>query len=274
MLFLDMGVENWLYFSIIKVNTFDQLQFDMNLKDLQKNWDKFGREDPYWAIITEADKKGNKWTDEEFFLTGQHQADRIVKQFKRTCRNQALSKAVDFGCGAGRVTQGLANHFEEVHGVDIAPSMIKLAKEKSQKANCHFHLNEQNDLQLFEDQQFDLVFSIITLQHMQPKYAKNYIREFFRILKPGGMMMFQIPSKPDRGTQLYHKVPSPLKGIKSMLGSKKEEAIMEMYWINISEMTEFLQSLGGQIHRILRDDSAGEGWDSFTYSVGLRPSEE
>lgn len=39
--------------------------------------------------------------------------------------------ALDFGCGVGRLTQALAAHFDEVTGVDISPSMIKLAKKYS-----------------------------------------------------------------------------------------------------------------------------------------------
>lgn len=33
----------------------------MDLKDLQKNWDTFGMVDPLFAILTDPQKKGNKW---------------------------------------------------------------------------------------------------------------------------------------------------------------------------------------------------------------------
>mgnify|MGYP003669044453 CR=1 FL=1 len=158
----------------------------MNLTELIKNWNQFGKEDPYWAILTDPDKKGNKWDEEAFFETGRKWIDQQVKQLKRIKSNFKFHSALDFGCGVGRLTQGLANHFEHVSGVDVAPSMIQLANEKNKKDNCTYFLNQKNDLSLFKNETFDFVFSIITLQHMQPKYAKNYILEFIRILKPEG----------------------------------------------------------------------------------------
>jgi ubiquinone/menaquinone biosynthesis C-methylase UbiE len=242
----------------------------MNLKELQQNWDQFGKEDPYWAIITRAEKRGNKWEDAEFFLTGENRAAKVAKQLKRFQSNFKFHSALDFGCGAGRVTQGLANHFDQVTGIDIAPSMIKLALEKNKRDNCQYMLNEKNDLSMFGDEQFDLVFSVITLQHMEPKYAKNYISEFLRVLKPNGILNFQIPSKPDRITRINHKMAGKFRSrlqnwLKSAIGH--EGPFMEMYWIDIGEVIKFLTSNGGNILKVIKDDAAGKHWDSYTYFV-------
>ena len=40
----------------------------MDLKELQKHWHQFGKQDPMWAILTWPDKKGNKWSVDEFFV--------------------------------------------------------------------------------------------------------------------------------------------------------------------------------------------------------------
>ena len=47
----------------------------MELKELQKHWNKFGKEDPLWAIITLDEKRVNKWNPEEFFETGKQDTD-------------------------------------------------------------------------------------------------------------------------------------------------------------------------------------------------------
>ena len=47
----------------------------MELKELQKHWNKFGKEDPLCAIITLDEKRGNKWNPEEFFETGKQDTD-------------------------------------------------------------------------------------------------------------------------------------------------------------------------------------------------------
>ena len=40
-----------------------------------------------------------------------------------------------------------------------------------------------------------LVYSNIVLQHIHPHYSKQYLKEFLRVLKPGGMLVFQLPSE-------------------------------------------------------------------------------
>ncbi|TDA70434.1 MAG: class I SAM-dependent methyltransferase [Clostridia bacterium] len=47
-------------------------------------------------------------------------------------------------------------------------------------------LNERDDLSRLDDLRFDFIYTSITLQHMEPRYSLNYIKEFLRLLKPGG----------------------------------------------------------------------------------------
>ena len=90
---------------------------------------------------------------------------------------QRRGRALDFGCGVGRLTQALATYFDEAVGVDIAPSMVKLAKRYNRfKARCVYYVNREADLRLFPDQQFDFIYTNIVLQHMKPEYAKSYIK--------------------------------------------------------------------------------------------------
>lgn len=243
----------------------------MKLDDLKKNWDQFGKDDPYWAILTNPDKKGNQWDEKDFFETGKREIARAIKRLSRLAPELNFGSALDFGCGAGRLTQALADHFDNVVGVDIAASMIELAEEKNQKSNCSYILNEKSDLSVLGEQKFDLVYSIITLQHMQPQYAKNYIIEFLRVLKSNGIAIFQVPSKPDSQTQYYHK-PNVSFGekVQKLIGGKKIEnkpPIMEMYWIPIQEMIPFLTSLGAQILLAKKDNAAGDEWDSYIYII-------
>ena len=75
--------------------------------------------------------------------------------------------------------------------------MIKLAGEyNSHGDRCRYYVNDSDDLKLLEDNTFDFIYSNIVLQHMKPEYSKRYIREFLRVLAPGGVLVFQIPSEP------------------------------------------------------------------------------
>jgi SAM-dependent methyltransferase len=117
--------------------------------------------------------------------------------------------ALDFGCGVGRLTQALCRHFERAVGVDIAPSMIRLANQFNRFGDrCRYCLNEANDLRLFADDSFDFIYSNLVLQHMQPDYSKNYIKEFVRVLAPGGIAFFQLPGLPGERDYSHMDLPA------------------------------------------------------------------
>ena len=135
----------------------------MNLKELKYNWDKFGQLDPFWAILSDNNKKGNKWKSGEFFETGQREIDRLLNSIQESEIDLFKKKALDFGCGAGRLTQALAPYFEEVYGVDISPSMLELANQyNSYGKKCQYYLNDQDNLKLFEDNHFDFILPEIS----------------------------------------------------------------------------------------------------------------
>ena len=99
----------------------------MDLRELQRHWDTFGRTDPFWAILTDPSRRGNKWDPASFFATGRDEVAAHMAEATRLGVPQARRRALDFGCGAGRLTQALADHFDAVVGVDVAPSMVALA---------------------------------------------------------------------------------------------------------------------------------------------------
>jgi SAM-dependent methyltransferase len=104
--------------------------------------------------------------------------------------------ALDFGCGLGRLTQALAEHFEHVIGVDIAPSMIRQARDLNRVGErCEYVVNDAADLRILGERRFDLITSSIVLQHIHPKYSLDYIREFVRLLEPGGLLLFDLTAE-------------------------------------------------------------------------------
>ncbi len=168
----------------------------MELKELQRNWEKFAKVDPLWAVLTNPDKRNHKWSLPEFFRTGESEISDILSRAEALKLPLTRGRALDFGCGVGRVTQALALHFDEVVGIDIAPTMIELADQFNRHGKkCRHLVNEARDLHLFPDAHFDFVFSTIVLQHMRPEYSTNYMQEFVRILRPQGLVVFQIPSE-------------------------------------------------------------------------------
>ena len=168
----------------------------MTIDDLGENWDALGRSDPMWVILTDPSKRGNKWQAEEFFATGVRDIHETVR-YAESLVPFRKGRALDFGCGIGRLTQALANYFDRVDGVDISRSMIEAANRHNKRGDrCRYHLNRTASLELFERDAFDFVLSFITLQHIEPAYSRRYIADLVRVLAPGGCLVFGLADRP------------------------------------------------------------------------------
>ncbi|MEO6593482.1 MAG: class I SAM-dependent methyltransferase [Planctomycetota bacterium] len=166
----------------------------MEFDQLQKTWQHLGATDPRWAILTDPNRKGGGWDDREFWLSGEQTIGWVQRELMGVQAMPKLGRALDFGCGHGRLTQALAQHFQEVVGVDVAESMVAGARAANKiGARVTFEHNAKPDLSLFPSASFDFVLTLIVLQHMQTKYSAVYLREFMRVLKPRGVAFFQIP---------------------------------------------------------------------------------
>lgn len=241
----------------------------MKLKDVQENWNKFGENDPLWGILAWPGKEDGGWDLESFFATGEREIAEVLAYMEGLGVALRRGVALDFGCGVGRLSQALAAHFEQVHGVDISPAMIAKAQEINRfGGRCQYHLNDQDDLHLFADNNFDTIYSNITLQHMPPRFAAAYIREFLRVLKPGGILLFQIPSHP---RQWWRRILQPLKPTALWQHYQRlrygEAPVMAMYGIPKSRVLRLLAQQHARILDVAADESADVHWSSFRYCV-------
>jgi ubiquinone/menaquinone biosynthesis C-methylase UbiE len=239
----------------------------MTLRRLAKQWSILGEADPLWAILTVPDKQGGKWETEEFFESGRAEVRQLLDYCASLNIIFAKHRALDFGCGVGRLTQALAEHFDEVVGIDIADSMVKHAASYNRyPVTCRYLVNSTPDLRQIPDQSVDMVYSNKTLQHMEPNIGKGYIREFFRVARRGGPVIFQMASQPKSPLRDRIKkcLPRPLVNLSWRLRTGSAAA-MEMYWVAKEEMIEFLHSVGADVVDAVADKESAEGWGSFRY---------
>jgi SAM-dependent methyltransferase len=253
----------------------------MKLAELQQHWDGLGAQDPLFNILTVPGKEGHRWDVDQFFATGRRDVEQMLRVAGDCVPDMGRTRALDFGCGVGRISQALCHHFEEVHGVDIAASMLRLAERHNAfPERCHYHHNNNLRLEHFGEGTFDFVCSLITLQHMEPRHAQAYLREFCRVLAPGGVLFVQIPSErlhvtPRRiaggWAMLARRVPGRLKMLLGRRGSggspraPRPTYWMEMHVIPRRDVQHALERSGARVVHVLDDGRAGPHFVSRAY---------
>jgi SAM-dependent methyltransferase len=162
----------------------------------RRAWEDWGRVDPLWAILTEPAGRNGNWDLDAFFESGQRIVDSLWEDGRRLGVPARTAAGLDFGCGVGRLSRALAQHVQHVVGLDIAESMVAEARRLNHEvAGCEFVVLRDNDLRAFADGSFDVVITLLALQHIPSVTAiETYLREFVRILAPDGLLIFQLPT--------------------------------------------------------------------------------
>lgn len=104
---------------------------------------------------------------------------------------------VDVGCGAGNGTACIAAEDVIIYAIDFAPGMVRTAR----KQYPHLHACEADAVKMpFQSKSFDLALSLGTIEYIPAHLA--VLREFRRILKPGGVLILSIPNR----TSLFRRL--------------------------------------------------------------------
>ena len=165
----------------------------MELKHVRRHWNALARSNAFWSNISTK----TTWDAGAFFATGEAEIDATLRRADHLgVLPRRRERALDFGCGVGRLTQAMSRRFARVDGVDIAKAMLREARRHDRSGGrCHYHLNTARHLRRFPDGSFDVVYSNLVLQHMEPSDALLYIAELVRVVAPGGLLVFQLPRR-------------------------------------------------------------------------------
>ena len=233
------------------------------LDRLRRVWQTLGRDDPLWAVLSQADKRGGRWQPDEFFATGRVEIDSQLGALAAQGLPRQRELALDFGCGVGRLSRALAAHFERVIGVDVSASMVAAARElNADLGNLEFRENTSPRIENVADASVDLVFSHITLQHIPTALAAGYVEEFFRILAPGGVAVFHFVDEADASLRgrLFGLAPNRwLNPLRRVLWRRRD--VFEMHALPESDLRARLARYPDlRLLLALEDAAAGPGW--------------
>ena len=146
-------------------------------------WNRKAATDAHDAILTGS-------TAESFESSGQSDAAMVGRYLR------GEDVVLNIGCGAGRVERYLAPKVRELWAVDVSGEMLRLARKRLEGLpNVRLReVGNQDFLSSFETERFDLVFSFLVLQHLEKEDAFLYLRDAWRVLKPGGTLVTQFPN--------------------------------------------------------------------------------
>ena len=177
------------------------------LERMRQDWDKRARENARHYVAS-----GRKqWSDEEYFRSGEINVEHeVLTDMGNVCQGMDPKAmcVLEIGCGTGRITRALAKQFGEVHGVDISGEMIRQAREALREhPNAHVYQNNGRDLELVREalggRPVDFAFSYIVFQHIPSRAViENYVREVYRLLRPGALFKFQVQGHPEDESRL------------------------------------------------------------------------
>jgi SAM-dependent methyltransferase len=111
----------------------------------------------------------------------QHYHGYLLRQVPSPC-----AQALDVGCGSGTFARLLAERPGQVVGIDLSPSMIQVARARSEKyPNLRFEVADANDWPL-PSEAYDCIVSIATLHHLP---LEEMLGRMGDALRPGGALL-------------------------------------------------------------------------------------
>ncbi|HEY5318437.1 MAG TPA: hypothetical protein VIJ20_10680 [Solirubrobacteraceae bacterium] len=113
---------------------------------------------------------------------------------------------------------------------------------------------------------------------MPPHLAKGYIRDFLRVLRPSGVVIFQVPSecswksaKPFVGTAI-NALPPRLREEVYRRRRARDPRNLPMHSIPRTVVLRFVERAGGRVIACIDDGAGGPDWRSFHYIVRAAPA--
>lgn len=204
------------------------------VEQLRRNWDQAARDNARYNVVTIPGQ-----TEEQFYASGQAEVRGVFKRLAELDVKRGGELAMDFGAGLGRLTVALAEHFKQVVGVDVSGEMLDRAKPHKR-----VRYKRADSLEAFTHGVFDMVYTNITLQHMPGALQQQYVHDFFQVVRPGGVVVFELPHWPDIG-YVQHAL--------AMSGAAP------------SEVHGWIEAAGGQLVATDPTPSAGPSIPSYRY---------
>jgi SAM-dependent methyltransferase len=159
---------------------------------MRRYWDERARLNAPWYVDTSLSYYDPDL--DRFFETGRVIAGEALEGAPR---DVGTAVALEIGCGLGRICVALSERFDRVVGVDISSEMLRRAREVASRPGVSYLLGDGASLAQVRDGVVDLVLTFTVFQHIPSiGVIERYVHEAGRVLRPGGLFVFQWNNTP------------------------------------------------------------------------------
>ena len=179
-------------------------------RDTNADWQIIAKEQPYWGVLSVDQFRGQDISGDnkaQFFASGVDYVNRLLGLVHKHF-GPVMGRALDFGCGVGRLSIALASRFTEVVGVDVSEEMLNLCRNNARQFGVrNIELVLSDDTLSRVTGQFDLVNTIIVLQHIPQERGIRIFQRLIDLTKVGGICSIQVTYARER-LMLAHELGS------------------------------------------------------------------
>lgn len=161
------------------------------MRDTDGDWAAIGASEPYFGVLSAPEFLSTNLDDAaraRFFASGDGDIAYIVGVIERMWPGFRPARAVDFGCGVGRLVLAMARIAGHVSGVDIAPAMLAEAARNAAAAGVT-NVDFSADL---PDGPLDWINSHIVFQHIPPDQGFAVMERLLARLASGGIASIEV----------------------------------------------------------------------------------
>ncbi len=121
-----------------------------------------------------------------------HVGDQLIELLLAVFHKKNLPRVIDLGCGTGTNTQKLLDKIpvRELHAIDIADDLLKIAQQRLQGKNVHVYAHAF-DQPFAVENAFDIAYSNMAL-HWSTHFEKT-IQSLHTQLNKHGIIVFSVP---------------------------------------------------------------------------------
>lgn len=221
-----------------------------------KAWEFFGKNDPYFGVITSDKYHLENLNDDHlsaFFASGQAHIESVMSTVRTHLDSDFVPRrALDFGCGVGRLVLPLTSLCETVTGVDVSTSMLATAERICRERNvANAAFVESDDGLSRISERFNFIHSYIVFQHIPCGRGYRIFSRLIDLLEENGVgalhfTVFRKSSAGDRFLYWGRKSVPLVNGLYNLLrlGKSFNHPLMQMNEYSLRRLLLILNEKG------------------------------